>query len=353
MTISGLNNRMPLCIRSNSFGASLLSLVYIFGLPFDKALNNDLNENIKKYQQTGVKASYWALKMSILKSLIQYSFTPYEYRSFDLYNRNKNEQHEFMSNVEVVDTFCRDHSVNFLPRNKYERYLLFKNFFKRDVIHLLFNDCVDEINLYNEFRGKHCEAIIKPIKGKEGRGVEKIKIDDLDYYTLKKMYGSESMLEEVIQQADGLACFHPASINTIRFVSTLNADGKWNIFYTLFRTGCGGSVVDNVGSGGIIAFVSPQGIIESDGTRKAEFFTKHPDTNITFKGYEIPAWDELCALAEKAHRSMPQQRLFGWDFALTTKGWDLVEVNPSPAFTSYQIIKHTGMRPRLEEYGII
>ena len=53
-----------------------------------------------------------------------------------------------------------------------------------------------------------------------------------------------------------------------------------------------------------------------------------PDSQLPFKGYQIPEWEALLKLAEEIHRTkMPNYPYIGWDFALTPKGWVLIEGN--------------------------
>lgn len=53
----------------------------------------------------------------------------------------------------------------------------------------------------------------------------------------------------------------------------------------------------------------------------------HPDSNIKFKGFKVPRWNELVMLATKCHRQIPDHKYVGWDFALTENGWVLLEGN--------------------------
>jgi hypothetical protein len=98
----------------------------------------------------------------------------------------------------------------------------------------------------------------------------------------------------------------------------------------VFRIGRKGKVVDNANSGGIVVVVDQKtGILKTNGVdMHGNFYEKHPDSNIVFKGYQIPKWTELLDLVEQIHRTeMPNYPYIGWDFALTDKGWVLIEGN--------------------------
>ena len=64
----------------------------------------------------------------------------------------------------------------------------------------------------------------------------------------------------------------------------------------------------------------------------------------------MPDWNTLMDTAVKAHLTLPGQRLIGWDFAWTTHGWEVVEVNPSPAFENPQLLLGTGMKAQVTAF---
>lgn len=352
-SIVNTNRYLYKTVQKHPWLAHYVLWYYNILLPLNRTFRKELNDNIEKYLQTGIKASKSQLRQAMLLIYIKEFFLPYEFRCFDFWGKNREYRDKFISDEEVLNLFRRDKRVNKLPRNKFERYCLFKGLFKRDVIDIKFDGSAEEGKLYTEFCSKHSEAICKPVKGTKGNGVEKIVLQNFTIDRLKEYFNGECMLEELILQSEELAQFHPSSINTIRFVTGLSPDGDFSFLYALFRNGCGGSVVDNVGAGGLIALIDENGVIVTDGMKLGKYYEKHPDSGVTYKGFQIPAWQELCAIAEKAHKTMPEQRLFGWDFAWTPNGWDLVEVNPAPAFVSYQILKKEGIKTKIKNAGLI
>ncbi|MDO4459121.1 MAG: sugar-transfer associated ATP-grasp domain-containing protein [Clostridia bacterium] len=165
---------------------------------------------------------------------------------------------------------------------------------------------------------------------------------------------SDCILEDFIIQGEEMAVFHPQSINTCRFVSYIGNDGEAHPLFSTIRTGVGDSIVDNVGSGGITALVDiDTGIICTDGMRGINWYEKHPDSGVVFKGYQLPDWNELRAFIKSAHETRPQQKLLGWDMAWTVNnGWDVVEINPAPAFSSYQRLTGKGIRKYISSIGL-
>ena len=54
----------------------------------------------------------------------------------------------------------------------------------------------------------------------------------------------------------------------------------------------------------------------------------HPNSGIRFKGWQVPRWDELVKTATDLHATLaPKHKYVGFDFALTPKGWVVVEAN--------------------------
>lgn len=216
-----------------------------------------------------------------------------------------------------------------LMENKNTFYEHFGQFFGRDVIQ--FNDkCTKEA--FAEFCKKHDTFICKPIGGQCGKGVEICKLADhgndpdkaFDYLKSKGEY----IVEELIQQDERTKQFNPSSVNTVRLPAFLNKTG-FHIMRPVFRTGRAGVVVDNAGSGGIFSVIDEKtGICRTKGYDEFNgVFEKHPDSGVQYQGFQIPRWDELLAFAEKVHRTIPYYPYVGWDFALTEKGWILVEGN--------------------------
>ena len=145
-----------------------------------------------------------------------------------------------------------------------------------------------------------------------------------------------------------MAQFCPTSVNTIRY-NTFYHNGKLTRLQAVIRMGHSGSYVDNATSGGLYALINTQtgrilGPARSDA---GEEFVQHPDTGIAFEGTCIPQWDQLNDLLEEIVRVVPEQKQVGWDFALSTKGWVMIEGNTYPRLQGFDW-RH-GLRPMITE----
>lgn len=310
---------------------------------FSKKFKSDFENISKKY---GVKSGDLA---KCRANYIKYGFSPSEYYILDIENKDKTKYVSFYEMKEILLE-----GKNILPRAKYKRYLMFKDFYKRDVIEIDFKNPNE--NEYKNFIEKNPVFISKPIDGARGCGILKLSSDEVPtLQALQLKAKADCMCEGLIEQGAELSKFHESSVNSLRMISVINNEGKYTLLCALFRCGRGGAVVDNVGAGGLASLVDVNtGEIITDGTLGGKMFETHPDTGMKFKGFSIPKWNDLCRVTEEAHRSKPKQKLFGWDFAFTKNGeWDLIEVNPFPSIKSCQLLAGDGIRELFKEAGLL
>ena len=216
-------------------------------------------------------------------------------------------------------------------RNKPKTYEVFKDYYKRDVLTISDSSQKDE---FASFLSRYSPCLLKPLAGYGGFGILKIEVSkEQPAYTLFNTLINRLpfLLEELIVQSPEIGKFHPDSINTIRFTTFFNEE-KLTKIQAVFRMGRGSHYVDNAHSGGIFALIDiATGIIKSPGMNFInETFLFHPDSGEQIIGAHIPHWDELNELLEKVVRVLPEQKLVGWDFALSTQGWVIVEANSMP-----------------------
>lgn len=147
-----------------------------------------------------------------------------------------------------------------------------------------------------------------------------------------------------------MAAFHPASVNSVRAITYVGLDGTPRLIGGCFRTGMGGSVVDNTAAGGLYAvFDAASGKIVTDAVDKhGGRHAAHPDSGIRFQGFDIPHWDGLLDTVYRCAMRFPKLRLIGWDLALSGGSWIVIEGNSHPHFTSTQMCVRSGIREQFE-----
>ena len=233
--------------------------------------------------------------------------------------------------------------------NKWETYQKFSFFYKRDIV--LVNNDEDSLYKFTSFLDKHNMFIVKPLSLNCGRGIQIIQIGENRNEIVSNLLASFQdgfIAEELIIQDDSLSQFHPQSVNTLR-INTVNLGNRVEIKWPCLRIGVGESVVDNAGAGGIFGAIDVfTGRIMTVSDESHHEYKSHPDTNIPLIGFKIPYWDDACEIAKKLAQFVPDCRFVGWDLALTSKGWVLVEGNYSPLLI-YQISIGKGIRKEFEQ----
>lgn len=249
-----------------------------------------------------------------------------------------------------------------LLNNKYEAYKILKPYYKREVIKI---EKEDDFIVFEDFVSRHQEYVVKPEGGGLSVGVHKSSINDFsnskeafDKYLeegrnveqnnnwIKK---SAVVIEEIIEQDERMAAFHPASINSVR-ITTIKVNDEIHLFYPFIRIGVGGSFISSCATGGVTACVnSDTGIIETDGRTETLFsYQRHPDTNIEIKGFQVPEWDNAVKIVKDAAMKFDTIRYIGWDMVLSKRGWCIMEGNFAGEFAG-QIPYQRGFRKEFEE----
>lgn len=323
---------LPLKGREFLFKRFLMDKDTGYGGVFRTALNGALEEFLSPDEKED-KRLVSKLSDDIISCWIKYKALPYEYFLFNFRNLPARERWEFETDVDRLQTLNRiSGSALFLEEinDKYNFYLLAKDFFKREAIKVDKDSSVED---FVAFVQKHPEVFVKPLNSSKGRGARVFTYTDSDsaagFFFPLLDDGAEWMVEEKIRQSAEMAQWNASSVNTIR-IPTFLRDGEFTVIWTRMRTGKKGAIVDNAGQGGIVVNVDPSsGVVTTDGIDEAyHHFEAHPDTHIPFKGWQVPRWEELLSTVERLHRSVFSRHIYiAWDFALTDDGWVVIEGN--------------------------
>lgn len=287
-----------------------------------------LTENEKKNKKQIAK-----LENDIISCYFKYGATPDEYFGFGFRYYNSKRRSEFLTNQHkdkmMIKKVGKEESWDILE-DKSLFYSCFKQFFNRDVC--IIRNEEDKFNFLS-FVHRCNNFIIKPIDGQSGKDIEIKKTDGsnkeallvFDYLDLERSW----IVEELIVQNKKMSDWNSSSVNTIRLPTFLNSQG-FHVLKPFIRVGRKGFIVDNASKGGLVSVIDEKsGLLLTDGNdRKTGIsYQNHPDSKINFKNWQVPKWSDLLALAEKIHRTLPYYPYIAWDFALTDKGWVLIEGN--------------------------
>ena len=297
---------------------------------------SDIEENCKIFLSKKQLEDF-AYRRSVVRDIIlsyrKYGMTANEYFSYGFPQKPASEREKYLSRMRK-DMLCMkatgrnwmDVLAQLKDKNKF--YSLASPFFKRRTCKI---DCDEDRNSFKLFCQGQERLIAKPSKGACGKGVEIFSllektVDEVfDYLRSNGSY----IVEELVKQDARMAEWNDSSVNTIRYFS-FRKGSDFSTMVSVLRVGRKGSVVDNAGCGGVFAAIdSDTGYIITNGHDElGRVFKEHPESKKVFKGYKIPEWESLKKLAREVHKSLPEyHKYIGFDFALSTKGWVLIEGN--------------------------
>lgn len=126
-----------------------------------------------------------------------------------------------------------------------------------------------------------------------GGGIYKLNFNDLtNIEALLESFrkGDRLILEEVIVEHPDVQRLNPTSVNTIRVITMIDANGDVHILNTVAMIGADKGCVSNTHSGGCLCHIDTEtGIIDRLGSNvEGKPVLKHPVSGIVLPGYQIP-----------------------------------------------------------------
>ncbi len=300
---------------------------YKNGLPYIQKEIDKQYPNISIGKEKALNKKW--LERDMIYSLHRYgiNFTEYFVHKYYALNAIGREQ---INNLRLQYGFCElvnEPSLRELFDNKGLTYEKFRPFYKRELISV---NSIEDFQIFEAFLVKHNSFIYKPLKGVCGRGIKIYKDIDVNHMSLFKdfLVNGSFVIEELIEQGEGMAVLHPQSINTLR-IATFRIKDNVVIYGAAVRMGTGNSIVDNAGSGGIFCHVNHDyGFIDTDAKDYLNNrYVHHPDTGVRFIGFNIPHWEEAKELVTGMAKTIEGATIISWDLALSKKGWCMVEAN--------------------------
>ncbi len=321
----------------NKARRGLITLYHALGV--DKLLmkvgrfDNRIEKAIKELSGNS-RLSREELKKDIKACYCKYLTTPEEYFLYDFEGKDHAYRNSFLpDNYRIRKLISVTGEKKFVEEltDKYNFYRLTKKYFGRDA-YVIGKGEVCDFESFKKFTESHRRLFVKPLSMSYGMGAHILDItDETDIKALYNKYLSQGVwiIEDRIVQSKEMEVWNDTCINTVR-IPCFNTCGKFHVLNPFLRTGRKGAVVDNAGAGGIFACLDEtSGKVITDGIDEANtFYEIHPDAGLRYKGWKVPKWDELLALAEKILKeALPGHIYVGFDFALTEKGWVLIEGN--------------------------
>lgn len=252
-----------------------------------------------------------------------------DYLLFEFWKKSASERNTFFTKrryFRLIKTF--DENTFCHPDGKAYLYKKYAEFIKRDWI--LANNKT-EVKLIKDFFDKHNRVLIKPLSSEQGRDIYVAKGKDLNEVAriIEECKKRPILLEEICTNCEELNRINSHSLNTIRVYSIVTKNGNIEIPSICLRCGCGDTIVDNWGAGGIGYPVDIKtGIVYAPGVdKKGNKHIYHPGTNIVMPGFVIPRFKEVCEMAKKAIQKDMKVVYAGHDIAILPDRLELIEVN--------------------------
>ena len=210
----------------------------------------------------------------------------------------------------------------------------FKKYYSRECLYVN-NDTSTKV--ISDFVAKHKKVVFKPVAGSCGSGIRLFDIQEkdaiLENETNNILSKTPLLIEECLENHKEIKRLAGNCLSTVR-MPVIRSKGKAHIFQSCIRIGRQGSVVDNIGAGGLVALIDiNSGVIVTRAFDKNnKSYLRHPETDVLIPGFQIPMWNEALDLAKKLSSVVPDMRYVGWDIALTDRGWVMIEGNPRGEF---------------------
>lgn len=288
------------------------------------------------------KSRLW-LMADMLKCGIRYNAGYIDYKIAQMYRLNDEQRKTVItrgiSNEIVRRMNPREYWHTFDDKAEFNE--VFKDWIPRKWLRI--DESTNPEDLYSLIRC-HEQLIGKPLEGSSGVGIIKYTKEDWSHgadsflATLRK--DGIGIIEEIVIQHPKMASLCPTSVNTCR-IATLLGDKQQGIVYAFLRIG-NGKVMDNVDCGGMAARINlDTGTLHTVGADKqGNTFIKHPMTNTSIIGFQIPFWEEAKKMCLEAAQRIPQMRFIAWDVAITPSGPTFIEGNSFPSHAIPQFAAH-------------
>lgn len=323
-------------------------------------LKTDWNLLWKSCQSIKNKNTMFLFLDSIFSALL-YETTPQEYFYFEFYNKNSNERAKWAGQTAMWKAQRGYVKPNIIPsfssKEKFSsiyRDLMIGQSYTFNLPEKL-DDLISFIN-----KNKERDFFIKPENGQCGVGAFKLEnncnISNRVKLLKDKLKNSTGkyIIEPLITNHEVLRRVNPSSLNTVRIVTRLDDQNNVEILFARVRFGVGKDV-DNLGSGGLAAPVDPKTgkiIDEAVSTLngKTTYVATHPLSAIVFKDYQLPNWNRVIQVVEKAALIQPDAKIIGWDIAITPEDIYIIEGNHNWCKLLWQLPVKQGLKYQLEKF---
>ena len=296
-----------------------------------------------------------ALRTDMRFCRFAYGFQPDEYLCYRLEGKDKAAKRAYVSDIDRYRYVTRMNDlVNFVDfMDKGRTYAKFRDYYRREAISI---SRPEHLERFRQFVARHPVFVKKQVWLSKGDSVQLVDIakagKSVEALFNEMIAQGKHIIEERIVQSEAMARLNVSSVNTVRCITLYTKSGVV-VPYTFLKVGRGGSFVDNGGKGGLLVGIEVDtGILRTDGFDEYLMrYPAHPESHLTFKGYQLPQWDQMLAICKEMSAKEPNVRYIGWDMAHTPDGWVVVEGNGGGQMIGPQIVWERGIKAEIEQYA--
>ncbi len=225
-------------------------------------------------------------------------------------------------------------------------------------IHWINNEIVEPLENIINFK---VNCFLKMYLNWGGTQVYKIQVENRKLFinnkesniqSLQKIVGDNIfILQQTVIQHPEMNRLNSSCINTLRIV-TIQVGEEIKIIEKITRIGIRGSIVDNASQGNLICGIHDDGTLyETASSHHIDLFwiTHHPETNVEFKSFKVPYFQESIELTIRLHKVFHCFLTVAWDIAVSESGPVIIEGNPLGDILWPQILLG-GMKKEILDY---
>lgn len=181
--------------------------------------------------------------------------------------------------------------------------------------------------------------LIKPsIDSGEGRLIRFFDDVNLTHQAIEEtfdVFGSNFVVQEIINQHGALATLNESSLNTIRIVTFLFKNNVY-VLSSILRLGANGSRLDNIGAGGYACAIQDNGYLSKYAVNRQSQWCEHNNNGIRFADVSVPSYTLAVSMAKQLHCRLGHFKIIGWDIGINEQAEPvLIEFNTNPGQNQY------------------
>jgi hypothetical protein len=284
---------------------------------------------------------------SILYSARDGQYSPLEYFQFGFPSKNEAERREYAGTAFMYEfqRIMNPKGSRRVLEDKTAFFVAFQQIVKRRSLTLAEMSGIETLRrLDTEGSGR---VVAKRSTGQAGKYVRILDLAALSDEAIRDIvdrYGFD-LFEQYV------ASLAPKSVNTVRVITQRHEAG---VEFVAFRLRFGtGSEIDNISSGGLATALDATGRVTTPAISynpALQPLTKHPQSGTDLLGFQVPNWEAVRDLAERAALNSPGARSVGWDIAVTPDGAELIEGNHNWGKLLWQMPVRRGLKADLTRY---